>query len=212
MRRYIISDTARGGEERLREQRRPSSHVSALALTREFDGVKSEKRRISRCYSQGFPDCCSGSPMTLFPLDAASRNFVRRCPLRSAGFRDGEPFPAVLDQRDCECGEKVPHHAVAATSHIQSGGVGEERSIVCFQFVLSHSSPLFSLCSCSSSSREYIISAFARPQTPLISFQDRSMTFCYAPQVQAEPSVRPRVGPSSFSSSEQRWFLRTDCH
>ena len=31
------------------------------------------------------------------------------------------------------------------------------------------------------------------PQTPLISFQDRSMTFCYAPQVRAEPSGRPSV-------------------
>ena len=45
------------------------------------------------------------------------------------------------------------------------------------------------------------VRSFARPpvvpQTPLISFQDRSMTFCYAPQVQAEPSPLPPFPPAA---------------
>ena len=75
----------------------------------------------------------------------------------------------------------------------QSGGERRtERSIVCFQFVLSHSSPL-SLSRAAGSTSSVRPFLRPHPQTPLISFQDRSMTFCYAPQVRAEPSGRPSV-------------------
>ena len=136
-------------------------------------------------------------------------------PVASGGRRDpemGNPLaPYSTNQRDCECGEKVPHHAAPSlllhTEQQRRSRRGRERGrgVLCV-FNSYYLTPLLSSLSSAAAAAAAAgstssVRSFARPpvvpQTPLISFQDRSMTFCYAPQVQAEPSLLPPFPPAA---------------
>ena len=83
----------------------------------------------------------------------------------------------------------------------EGGREGEEYCVFSIRIISLLSSLSSAAAAAAAAGSTSSVRSFARPpvvpQTPLISFQDRSMTFCYAPQVQAEPSLLPPFPPAA---------------
>ena len=87
----------------------------------------------------------------------------------------------------------------------EGGREGEEYCVFSIRIIsLLSSLSLSSAAAAAAAGSTSSVRSFARPpvvpQTPLISFQDRSMTFCYAPQVQAAASALLPSFPLSLLS------------